>query len=170
MTDLNIHRPKGSKGKVRDSVGVYDMYKYIRKNHWYDIGRPVTEKEFYSIVRSINRLMADEISSGNTINFPSRMGKLELRKYKAGAFMVDGKLRITYPIDWGGTLNLWREDEEARKNKTTLRHQNEWVYHIRYVKHDATYENKLFYQFDVNTFIKKALVSNIKQGNTDTLW
>ena len=33
--------------RINNSVGVYDLYKILRKNHWYNIGRPLTEKEFY---------------------------------------------------------------------------------------------------------------------------
>jgi hypothetical protein len=51
-----------------------------------------------------------------------------------------------------------------------LRHENEWVYHIRYNRWRAKYENKSFYRFDLNTFIKRALSRNIKQGKVDTLW
>jgi hypothetical protein len=36
---LNEHRVH----KVNNSVGVYDIYKAIRKNKWYSIGRPITE-------------------------------------------------------------------------------------------------------------------------------
>lgn len=164
------HRPKGVKNKVRDSIGVYDIYKKIRKNHWYDIGRPLKEKEFYSIIRGINRLLAEEIVQGHTVSFPHHMGWMELRKYKAGAFIEDGKLKITYPIDWDSTLKLWSSDAEAHQKKIMLRHSNEWVYHVKYNKHFAMYENKIFYQFALNTFIKRALSENIKQGNIDTIW
>ena len=76
---------KGCLGKVRNSWGIYDVYKSVRKHHWYNIGRPVTEKEFYSIIRSVNKLLAEEIALGHTVKLPQKMGKLELRKYEVGA-------------------------------------------------------------------------------------
>ena len=155
---------------VTGSFGVYDAYKLIRKNHWYNIGRPVTEHEFYAIIRGVNKLMADEIALGHTVHFPEKMGLLELRKYEKGVSIVNGKLKNTYPIDWEETIKLWYEDEEAKNNKTLLRNEEPYVYHVKYVKDNATYENKMFYQFKVNTFIKKALKDNIKKGITDTLW
>jgi hypothetical protein len=161
---------KNHKAKVTGSAGVYDLYKLLRKNHWYNIGRPLKEKEFYSIIRGVNRLMADEIANGKTIQFPQRMGALELRKYKVGATLVDGKLRVTYPPDWSETLKLWYEDEEARKNKTILRNNNPYVYYIRFLRDMAIFDNKHFYMFQTNTFIKKALSENIKQGKIDTVW
>lgn len=156
--------------KVRGSYGVYDAYKHIRKNKWYDIGRPLKEHEFYSIVRKVNDLLADEIALGHTVTFPSRMGYLELRKVENGVSIADGKLKITYPINWEETLKLWFEDEEAKKEKTLVRDEDKYRYRVRYCKYDATYENKSFYQFDLNRFIRKKLKENIKSNKTDTLW
>lgn len=119
------------KAKVRNSWGVYDSYKHIRKKHWYDIGRPLKEHEFYSIIREMNNLLAKEIVKGNTVVFPYNMGKLELRKFKPEVKIVDGKLKIGYPINWEETMKLWFNDEEARTNKILLRHEPEYIYHIK---------------------------------------
>lgn len=156
--------------KVRNSYGVYDAYKAIRKNKWFDIGRPLKEKEFYSIIRGVNDLLAEEIAKGNEVIFPSRMGKLELRKIKAGVSLVDGKLRNTYPINWEETIKLWFEDKEAKDKGVVLRNETDYIYHVKYNKFDATYENKCFYEFTLNRFIKIALKENINKGKIDTLW
>ena len=156
--------------KISGSFGVYDAYRKIRKHQWYDIGRPLKEKEFYAIVRGINNMFAEEISNGNTVTFPERMGKLELRKKQCGASLVNGKLKVTYPIDWSNTLKLWFEDEEAKNEKVLLRQKEDHVYRVKYCKYDANYENKSFYEFALNRFIKKALKDKIKKGLTDTLW
>lgn len=156
--------------KVRNSWGVYDAYKLIRKNGWYNIDRPLKEKEFYGIIREINKLLAVEIANGNEVKFPHGMGKLELRKMKRGVFLLEGKLVNTYPINWEDTLRLWYEDKEARVNKTLIRREEEYVYHVKYTKYDATYENQCFYEFTLNRFIKMALKENIKKGKIDALW
>ena len=156
--------------KVTNSWGVYDCYKAIRKHNWFNIGRPLKEAEFYAIIRGINNLLAQEIAKGNTIDFPARMGSLELRKYKKGVSIVDGKLKNTYPIDWGKTMNLWFEDKEARESKILIRDEQPWVFHVKYCISKAKYENKTFYQFVLNRKIKLALMNNIKQGKIDTLW
>lgn len=163
---------KGCLNKVRNSWGIYDVYKSIRKHHWYNIGRPVTEKEFYSIIRSVNKLLAEEIALGHTVKLPQKMGKLELRKYEVGVKMKDGKLKITYPVDWAETLKLWYEDAEAEKQKILLRNENPFVYWVRYCTEGThcKYPNKYFYQFALNTFVKKALSRNIKAGKVDTAW
>lgn len=159
-----------NKFKINGSWGVYDAYKAIRKRRWYNIGRPLKEKEFYSIIRNMNNLLAKFLSYGETIILPAKMGKIELRKIEKGASIVNGKLKITYPINWEDTVRLWFEDEEARKNKTCLRFENKYIYRTKYCKYNANYENKSFYQFTLNKEIKKALKENINAGKTDTLW
>lgn len=156
--------------KVRNSFGVYDIYKIIRKNKWKDIGRPLSEHEFYSIIRSINKLLADKISNGEVIQFPHKMGELELRKRKAGVSIVNNKLKNTYPINWENTIRLWFENMKARNERTLLRTESKESYYVKYNKYKALYENKIFYQFTLNRFIKQRLKDNINQGKVDALW
>ena len=152
---------------VTGSWGVKQAWRLIRKNHWFDLPRPVNEHEFYSIVRAVNLHLANEIALGHTVKFPSKMGSLELRKYAVGVSIVEGKLKNTYPIDWGETWKLWYNDAEAFEKKVTLREEVPYCYHVKYL---ATYENKQFYLFQLNQKIKKQLKKNIKDGITDTLW
>ena len=170
FTSKILKRYQKKKKKVRNSWGVYDAYKHIRKNNWYNIGRPLKEKEFYAIIRDVNNILASYITKGKPITFPEKMGILELRKRQKGASLVDGKLKITYPIDWDSTLKLWYADEEAKKNKTLLRFTEGDVYNVKYCKRLATYENKSFYEFALNRFVKRELKDRIKKGLTDTLW
>lgn len=166
LRKIRTHRT----AKVRNSFGVYDCYKKIRKKGWMDIGRPLKEKEFYSIIRRVNNLYAKELAEGKEMLFPNRMGKLELRKFPVGVSLVNGKLKNTYPIDWDSTIRLWYEDEESRGNKTLLRHEIPYTYHIKYNKFAANYENKSFYEFVLNRFVKRALKDNLQKGKIDTLW
>lgn len=158
------------KMKVTNSWGAYDAFKHMRKNKWYNIGRPVKENEFYKIIRSVNKLLANEIANGNTVVFPYRMGKLELRKVKRGVSIVNGKMRITYPVDWHSTLKLWYEDEEAKKNKSLIRHEAKEDYSIKYSKFAANYTNMIYYEFDLNRYIRLNLRDNITKGKIESLW
>lgn len=168
----NIVEKRASKGqfKIRGSFGVYDCYKLMRKNKWYDIGTFVREKDYYAIIRGINNLLAENISNGISVKFPWGMGDLEIFKIKPGVSFVNGKLKNTYPIAWNETLKLWYEDEEARRMKTLVRNEWEYVYFIKYVKHNANYPNQSFYQFVPNRFAKIALVENSKKGKIETLY
>ena len=156
--------------KVKGSFGNYDAYKLMRKNGWYSVGKPISEHDFYAVVRGINRKFAEALSHGETIDLPFRMGQLELRKSQRGVSIVDGKLKINYPVNWSETLKLWYEDAEARKNKTLLRNESKEVYSVKYNKWTARYENKAFYEFVLNRFIKKALKKNINDKKVNVLW
>lgn len=153
--------------KVRNSNGVYDAYKWIRKNKWLDIGRPVTEHEFYTIVRQVNNLLAENILSGEDIVLPHRLGTIELRKYDTRISFRDGKLVTNLPIDWDRTLKLWSEDEEAYKDRTLVKMEEKETFKVFYNKRTANYENKSFYTFEVNRDLKRRLKQKIKNKLID---
>jgi len=166
-----ILKKRGKKNfKVRGSFGVGDAYKIIRKNGWYNIGKPVRSDVFYHIIRSINKMLAGNISTGETVCLPQSMGRLELRESKRGVSIVGGKMKVNYPIDWNETLRLWSEDGEARRKKVLLRTESKIVYTVRYNKFHAHYSNKSFYEFALNRFIKNALKKNINEGKINVLW
>lgn len=169
MIDINqIKKVKGPrKHVVSGSLGVYDAYKYIRKNKWFDIGRPLTEHEFYTIIRQINSLLSEEFIKGNDIELPHKLGKLELRKFEKRVSFHDGKLHTNLPIDWDRTLKLWAEDNEAYKEKVLVRMEEEEIFKVVYNKSKANYNNKSFYEFNVNRDLKKRLKQRIKEGLLD---
>ena len=123
--------------RVNNSVGVYSVYKNIRKNHWYNIGRPLTEKEFYSIIRTFNKHIAEELSKGNDFTLPYKMGTLEIRKYSPNITIKDGKLNTPLPIDWDKTLKLWYEDKESYDKKTLCSSDVKEIFSIIYNKSKA---------------------------------
>lgn len=114
-----VNEPR--KHKVNNSLGVYDAYKFLRKRKWADIGRCLTEHEFYSIIRKVNDYLADSFLHGNDIKLPHRMGRIELRKYDVRVSLDGEKVKTNLPIDWDKTLKLWYEDEEAYKEKTLVK-------------------------------------------------
>lgn len=154
--------------KITDSLGVYDAYKYIRKHKWFNISRPLTEHEFYQIIRRVNNYLAEELVNGNDITFPNRMGKLELRKRNSLPVIdKNGSLKVTYAIDWDSTLKLWYNDEEAFNNKTLIRIPERNIFRVKYNKNTATYENKSFIEFQINRDIKTRLKQKIKNNEID---
>ena len=154
--------------KITNSLAVYDAYKYIRKNKWFNIDRPLTEHEFYQIIRRINNYLAEELINGNDIIFPNRMGKLELRK-RNSLPVIDkkGNIKVTYAIDWDSTLKLWYDDEEAFNNKTLVKFPEKSIFRVKYNKSTANYENKSFMEFQVNRGIKTRLKQKIKNNEID---
>ena len=153
--------------KVKNSIGVYDIYKHIRKNKWYDIGRPITEHQFYTIIREVNNVLADNLLKGNDIVFPNKMGRLEVRKFEPIIRFDDNKLTVRLPIDWDRTLKLWLEDEEAYKERTLVKMEEKEIFKVCYNKTRADFPNKGFYQLQINRDLKIALKKKIKLGNFD---
>lgn len=153
--------------KVNNSYGVYDVYKYIRKNKWFDIGQPITEHQFYSIIRRMNNLLADALIHGHDIELPCRMGIIEVRKYDARISIEGGKVKTNLPVDWDRTLKLWSEDEEAYKERTLIKMEEKEIFSIFYNRTAANYKNKSFYEFRPNRQLKLMIKRRIKAGKLD---
>jgi hypothetical protein len=162
---LKLNEPRTH--AVRNSLGVYDAYKYIRKNKWLDLPRPVTEHEFYAIVRQVNNLLAETLLSGGDIVLPHRLGVIELRKYDARISFNGDKIVTNLPIDWDRTLKLWSEDENAYKERTLIKMEEKEIFKVFYNKRTANYENKSFMQFEVNRDLKRRLKQKIKSKAVD---
>ena len=71
-----LHREIKRNFKATNSYTTYDIYKYIRKNKWYDIGKPITEHDFYLIIRTVNKLLSERLLKGKMITFPYKMGSI----------------------------------------------------------------------------------------------
>lgn len=162
---LKINGPR--KHKINNSFGVYNAYKLIRKNKWFNIGKPISEHDFYKIVRTVNNKLADLLSKGHDINLPCQMGRLEIRKYDAKITLQGDKVVTNLPIDWDRTLKLWSEDEEAYQKRTLIKREEKEIFKVYYNRGKANYTNKGFFAFDINRELKKKLKKNIKDGRID---
>lgn len=155
--------------KVTNSNGTKEAWRWIKKNKWLDIGQPITEREFGLIVKAINLSLQDKLLEGKDVVLPNRMGRLEIRKFRAKVDYKDGKVITTLPIDWKSTLKLWSEDEECHKLKTLIRYENSEIFEIYYNKEYANYNNKSFYKFIPTRTFKKRLKQKILNGGFDAL-
>lgn len=153
--------------KVKNSYGIYDGYKYYRKNKPKDPKYILTESQYFAITRLINEALSDSLSRGEDIILPHRLGRLELRKTESKIYWDGEKIKSNLPIDWDRTLKLWYEDEESFKNKTLVKIEEKEIFKLYYNRVIADYTNKSFYQFDFNRELKKKLKNNIKEGKVD---
>ena len=153
--------------KVKNSYGIYDGYKFYRKNKPKDPKYVLTESQYFAITRKVNEFLAEALSKGEDVILPFRLGRIEVRKYESRITWDGKKVKSNLPIDWDRTLKLWYEDEEAYKNKTLIKIEEKEIYKIFYNRNLADYTNKSFYQFNLNRELKKKLKYNIKEGNID---
>lgn len=149
---------------ITNSIGVYDIYKDIRKQKWLDIGSPVKEKDFYSIIRTVNKYLGQYLTIGKEIKLPYRMGILEVRKTPKNIRYANGKLIMNLPIDWKTTLQMWKEKPYTAQQKQLARFYTEDIYKIEYIKSKALFTNKTFISFRPIRELKQKLSFNIKQG------
>lgn len=153
--------------KITNSYGVYDAYKAIRKQGWFNIGRPLTEKEFYTIIRQCNALVADNLAKGISFTIPYNLGTLELRKAPKRIFLKDNQYCVNTPVDWKSTLEYWKQDEEAAREKILIHYDLNEIYRILYNKRSSRYNNRKFIKFKPIRKIKQALVKEINNGQVD---
>ena len=154
--------------KVRNSWGVYDAYKYYRKNKPDSKEYILTESQYFSIIRKINLHLVDELLLSHDVILPKSMGTIEIRKYeRIIRLRKNGKIRTNLPIDWDKTLKLWYEDEEAFKDKTLVRIEANEIFKVYYNKESATYKNNSYYEFLFNKDLKIRLKQRIKEGLID---
>lgn len=157
------------KFKVTNSNGTKEAWRWIKKNKWLNIGQPITELQLGTIVKAINNTIQDQLMEGKDVPLPKRMGRLEIRKFKASIDYKDGKVVTNLPVDWKRTLDLWWEDEESKKAKTLVRFENLERFAIYYNKGYANYTNKSFYRFIPTRTFKKRLRNKIVNEGFDAL-
>ena len=154
--------------KVRNSLGVYDGYKWYRKNKPDGKEFVLSESQYFAIIRKINLHLVDELLSGNDIKLPKMMGTIEVRKYSRKIVIGDdGKVYTNLPIDWDKTLELWYEDEEAYNKKMLIRREEKEIFKVYYNRETARYNNNNFYEFIFNKDLKIRLKQRIKEGPVD---
>lgn len=154
--------------KITNSFGSYDVYKDMRKNKWYDIGRPVLEKEYYAIIEAMNTLFKEEIACGNDFVLPHGMGIICLKKIKNSVYLKDGKVKATYPIDWNKTLHLWYEDIDAKNRKLLIRNTDiKYSFKAVYNTRGVTFNNRGFFLFEPSRDLKLKIVNNMINDNIE---
>lgn len=161
---LKVDKPRVH--KIKNSLGVYDSYKWLRKNKWLDVG-PISEHDYYAIIRAVNKALVLNFLIAGSIKLPERMGEITLSKYPAKITLENGKVQTNLPIDWDATLNLWSEDKDSYEKRTLIRSEEREIFKVIYDKSKALYNNKSFYTFELNRDIKLSLKKQLKNGLLD---
>lgn len=162
----DVKKVKGNRvHKVTGSLGVYDAFKWYRKNKPKDKKFILTQSQYLHIIRTVNLLLREELLKGNDIVLPCKMGTLELRRWEAAFKKENGKIKTNLPIDWQATLKLWYEDPDCHKRKQLVKSNVPKIFKIYYNRAKANYNNKSFYQFTPNRELKLLLKQKIKSDS-----
>lgn len=156
--------------KIKNSYTIYDIFLNYRKvnKHSKHKDNLLPANQFYKVIRMFNKEMRELMFKGFTVNLPHNMGDLSIRKYDTYAKIINGKLKVNYPVSWQDTLKLWSTDEEAHENKLLIRSNVPEVYRVIYSKKNAKYNNKLFYLFTTNREFKLLMKNKINSNELET--
>lgn len=127
-------------------------------------GKPCDKLLYSQIIKEVNKILAEKLLEGHTIEFPYQMGKLMLASLPTRVFYKDGELRTNYRTDWKKTLDLWYEDEEMLNTHKPIKKIHQKIYFIKYYRTDAKFPNKRFYKFRTNRGLARELGRMIDAG------
>tara|TARA_R110000822_G_scaffold227017_1_gene359641 strand:+ start:13200 stop:13703 length:504 start_codon:yes stop_codon:yes gene_type:complete len=156
--------------KVKTDYGIGEYYRSFQKK--YKKGH-ISRKVFGEILKEFGSYVRDSISTkGTEYIFPSRIGKIELRKVKPEVTIdADGNIVNKLPTNWKETRKLWNENESAREKKIKIRFTNEhtdgYTFRIFYLRSKANYKNKSIYKLQFNREMKRNLSHSIFKGRID---
>jgi len=131
----------------------------------------VPNGKYAKIVNEFNTALIDELLEvGDEYVMPILKFVLVFRKLKQRNFIKDGKLKMTAPVDWLTTRNLWNVDPEAKKNKVLVRynnyHTNGFVFRV-VMQRRSKVRNKSAFRFDTNRYLARKLAKRINNQDKD---
>ena len=82
--------------KVRGSWGVYDAYKWYRKNKPHSKEFVLTESQYFTIIRRINMALREELLKGNDVKLPCKLGQLLMERKSRLISPLTGMPHLSY--------------------------------------------------------------------------
>ncbi len=156
------------KHKICNSFGFNFFFGYYRKNKPLDKEFVLNGSTYSSIINEMNIGVADKLLENKSIKLPCSLGVLSVVKNQTDTWIdSDGNLKTTKKVDMASTLKLWYEDEDAMRNKTLVRFDNEYTFKIMLDKRRSKVKNKMYFHFAPNRDLKIKLKNNINNSNYD---
>ena len=101
----NVHGSR--KHKISGSQNTISGFSYYRKIRPKEKEFVLKDKEYLSIIREMNNLIADYLVENKSIRLPAGFGKLEVVKHETKSWIdEDGRFISTKKIDMNSTLRL----------------------------------------------------------------
>lgn len=164
---LNKLQKRGSKPhKIGHCLGSRDAWKWVRKNKWKALKDKPCEQSLYGqVINTVNQYLIERLLEGHRLEFPYKMGTLNVIHTASRVYMKDGKAVANYKTNWKATLKSWYEDPELKNGHIRIRHIANKIYYIRYSKAGASFANRSMYLFRANRSLLKRLGAALVKGN-----
>lgn len=164
MSKLSLEQYKSKKKwskdrefKITNSYKSIDYYRYYKDWSKGKPGKNLNLSQFSAILQALGKSLANEYLRTGQIEFPYKMGAIVLYKVSRVPYLDDGKLKITGPVNWDATLELWYNDEEAEREKILVRHEKKEVFKTKYSMYGASHKNKSYYDFKIVRALQKKI-------------
>lgn len=144
-----------------------NMYKeYLKKDK---LEYKIDSSLYSKVLNSFNKKISKKIMKESfEYMLPYRLGNLRIKKYKP-SIKIDENGNLDYKglsPDWKATKELWKKDEDAKKNKKLVFHINDHSDGYNYKWHFSNYrsncENRSVYSFIPTRTNKRTLAKLIK--------
>jgi len=121
----------------------------------------VSKQRYMEITSAFMKFIANKLLDGASVVLPYKMGTIDVIGRKPKVKIVNGEIKGLSP-DWKSTLQLWKDDPEAKTEKRKLYHFNDHTGGIRY-KFAWLVKNVPLRNKNIMTFIAV-------RNNKRTLW
>lgn len=156
----NVHAKRKSAGKKVHTKVLWD--KYVPKTCGLDM------ETWRTVVSVVLEEMAERILRGEQVKLPCYMGSIGLRRKERKVKLDEnGKPKINTPVNWGATVKLWAENEEARLKKTVVRQECKNIYSIIHTKDNIVYLSVNRIRFTPTRSLKLRLRDKLKESEID---
>ena len=105
--------PGGYKRAKGTTYGKTEAYRYYKNKRTSTARKPLSTRDYNKILSLFFRFMFHKLLQGYTVYVPGDLGTMRLKSRK-----------VSPGVDWNATNRLWERDEEARLNKTLVKHMN----------------------------------------------
>lgn len=131
------------------------------------VKKVVDVKTYSLILKTMFKLMWEDILEGHEIVLPLRLGTIQITGIKTKPKFND-KGELMLPVDWGSTNKMWKEHPELKEKKQlvyfTNDHTNGVRYKVKWSKQGVIFKNKIIYEFVAARANLRQLAQVIKNG------
>ncbi len=156
------------KVETKDKYNIRNAYSIYKKNCKDHLIEPLSYSNYRKEYRNIMDIFYEVLLTGKSVTLPYIGTFQVLGKTITPKVSEDGKI-LNLPVDWKSTLELWRNDPQAKLDKKRIfyfnDHTNGVQYHYNWSKKKVIIPNKTVYNFYSMRKRNRDLGKHIMDGN-----